>query len=115
MRPAFDNKNGLPVLRLAVITFVVSLIVVSPALSYTWLGPFPTVPPVVTGQPPPTDNSVPPIFTWPEPPPGGNDTGNQGPPPPVVVPQSTPEPSTIIAGLIGLGVMGVARTWRKRR
>src|SRR5262249_61242727 len=82
MRPVFHNKNGL-LIRVAVITFAVSLIVVSPALSYTWLGPFPDVPPVVTGnQPPPTDSSVPPIFNWPEQPPGGGDIGDHGGPPP---------------------------------
>jgi len=86
----------------------------SPVLSYTWLGPFPDVPITVPVETPTMDETVPPIFEWTEPPPV---TGmvDLTPPGTEVVPQSTPEPATVITGLIGAGALGLVRLWRKRR
>src|SRR5204863_7013832 len=67
MRHAQWIRNGSSV-RLAVAAMVL-LVVASPAFSYTWLGPFPDVPPVVVNPTPPVEETVPPIFDWTETPP----------------------------------------------
>jgi hypothetical protein len=113
MRPAQLSRNRSPLLTL-VVAAAVLLIFASPVLSYTWLGPFPDVPITVPVETPTMDETVPPIFEWTEPPPV---TGlvDLTPPGSEVVPQSTPEPATVITGLIGAGALGLVRLWRKRR
>ena len=115
MRPARRNTIGSPLIRLAFAASLVTLVSAAPGFSYTWLGPFPpivVVPPV--GTPPQDQQTIPPLFDWNQPP-GTGGTIDLSPPGPDVVTQGTPEPSTIVAGLIGAGALGLMRVWRKRR
>lgn len=106
-------------LALAACAILALLLAQAPAYAVTWLGFFPAIP-TPPGNPPPGSSPPPPIFNWPP----GNPPGNGGdipPPPPGGVPpgniNSTPEPATIIGGLIGMGVLGYlgARRHRKNR
>jgi MYXO-CTERM domain-containing protein len=67
------------------------------------------LPPTTTpGNPP----SLPPIGPPPTTPPPVNEFE---PPPPLPPPEQTPEPSTGLIGLLGLGAVAALRRWRSRQ
>jgi len=108
VRPGYTKLWLLPV------ALLVALVLVSPVSAFVWLGPFPPGPPNQGGNPPPANESIPPIFDW-TPPPSTGGTDVTTPPGPSVVTQGAPEPSTIIGGLIGAGMAIAIRIRRRPR
>jgi hypothetical protein len=91
------------------------VLVQSPAFGFGWgivLPPLPPLPNDIKDDPPPVINEEPSID-----PVDPIEIVNVGEDPPPAGPgiNDTPEPATIIAGLVGAGALGIAGWWKKRR
>jgi hypothetical protein len=84
----------------------------SPSFAFVFGEPLPQLPPIPTDGPPPIVGTKPPD-TNPDLPPGDNGPGSSDPP--ILIVSQTPEPATLIAGLVGVGMLGTIGALKRRR